>query len=70
PAHRIPSDAIPPVWQGLLWGILPIGVSFLAIFFEFFLPQTRRISVGGIPVHSPGPERQQQGQGQGQRVAS
>ncbi|MGB0009445.1 MAG: hypothetical protein WBP97_20290, partial [Candidatus Sulfotelmatobacter sp.] len=42
PAHRIPSDAIPPVWQGLLWGILPIGVSFLAIFFEFFLPQTRR----------------------------
>jgi hypothetical protein len=70
PAHRIPSDAVPPVWQGLLWGILPIGISFLAIFFEFFLPQTRRISVGGIPVHSPGPERQQQGQGQGQRVAS
>ncbi|MGA7301136.1 MAG: hypothetical protein WBX10_12575, partial [Candidatus Sulfotelmatobacter sp.] len=70
PAHRIPSDAIPPVWQGLLWGILPIGVSFLAIFFEFFLPQTRRISVGGIPVHSTGSERQQQGQVQGQRVAS
>jgi hypothetical protein len=68
PAHRIPSDAVPPVWQGLLWGILPIGMSFLAIFFEFFLPQTRRIAVGGIPVHPPGPERQQQGQGQ--RVAS
>ena len=68
PAHQIPSDAIPPVWQGLLWGILPIGVSFLAIFFEFFLPQTRRIAVGGIPVHTPGTERQQQGQGQ--RVAS
>jgi hypothetical protein len=70
PAHRIPSDAIPPVWQGLLWGILPIGVSFLAIFFELFLPQARRISVGGIPVHSTGSERQQQGQVQGQRVAS
>ena len=68
PAHQIPSDAIPPVWQGLLWGILPIGVSFLAIFFEFFLPQTRRIAVGGIPVHSEGSERQQ-GQRQGQRVA-
>lgn len=68
PAHRIESDAVPPAWQGLLWGILPIGVSFLAIFFEFFLPETRRVPIGGIPVHSESRERQQQGQGQ--RVAS
>jgi hypothetical protein len=53
PAHKIESDAIPPAWQGLLWGILPIGVSFLAIFLEFFLPETRRVPVGlGVPVRT------------------
>lgn len=53
PAHKIESDAIPAPWQGLLWGILPIGVSFLAIFFEFFLPETRRAPVGvRMPVRS------------------
>ena len=53
PAHKIESDAIPAPWQGLMWGILPIGVSFIAIFLEFFLPKTRRVpSTGGIPVRS------------------
>jgi hypothetical protein len=51
PAHRIQSDAVPPAWQGLIWGIFPIGVSFLAIFLELFLPQERRMPVSvGIPV--------------------
>jgi hypothetical protein len=50
PAHRIESDAVPPAWQGLLWGILPIGVSLLAIFLEVFLPATRRLPV---PVEVP-----------------
>jgi hypothetical protein len=45
PAHQIKSDAIPPAWQGLLWGTLPIGVSLLAIFLEFFLPAVRRVPV-------------------------
>jgi hypothetical protein len=45
PAHKIQSDAIPAPWQGLLWGTLPIGVSFLAIFLEFALPETRRVTV-------------------------
>jgi hypothetical protein len=45
PAHKIESDAIPPAWMGLLWGILPIGVSILAIFLELLLPAERRISV-------------------------
>src|ERR1700677_2868003 len=51
PAHRIDSDAIPTPWQGLLWGTLPIGISFLAILLELFLPETRRrVPVGvGIP---------------------
>jgi hypothetical protein len=53
PAHRIESDAMPAPWQGLLWGIVPIGVSFLAIFFEFFLPDTRRVPMGvRVPVRS------------------
>jgi hypothetical protein len=53
PAHKVPSDAIPAPWQGLLWGILPIGVSFLAIFLEIFLPERRRVPLGvGVPVRS------------------
>jgi hypothetical protein len=45
PAHQIKSDAIPPAWQGLIWGTLPIGVSLLAIFLELFLPAVRRVPV-------------------------
>jgi hypothetical protein len=51
PAHQIKSDAVPPAWQGLMWGILPIGVSLLAIFLELFLPAVRRVSMGvDVPV--------------------
>jgi hypothetical protein len=58
PAHEIPSDAIPAPWQGLLWGTLPIGVSFLAIFLELLLPEERRMPVGiGIPVRAERPEQ-------------
>jgi hypothetical protein len=57
PAHKIESDAVPPVWQGLLWGTVPIGVSFLAIFLELLLPGERRIPAGlGIPVRAAQPE--------------
>jgi hypothetical protein len=53
PAHRIDSDAIPAPWQGLLWGILPIAVSFLAIFLELFLREERRAKVPvGVPVRA------------------
>ena len=53
PAHRIDSDAVPAPWQGLLWGILPIGVSFLAIFLELLLPEERRMPAGvGIPLRA------------------
>ncbi|MGA8539752.1 MAG: hypothetical protein WB566_09650 [Terriglobales bacterium] len=53
PAHKIPSDAIPAPWEGLLWGILPIGVSFLAIFLEIFLRDERRIVVPvAVPVRA------------------
>lgn len=45
PAHKIQSDAVPAPWEGLLWGTLPIGVSFLAIFLELLLPVGRRVPV-------------------------
>jgi hypothetical protein len=56
PAHRIDSDAIPPAWMGLLWGILPIGVSVLAIFLELLLParmRVRRVVETPIRVEEP-----------------
>jgi hypothetical protein len=53
PAHKIESDAMPAPWQGVLWGTLPIGVSFLAILLELLLPETRRVRTPlGIPVRA------------------
>ena len=58
PAHRIESDAVPAPWQGLLWGILPIGVSILAIFLELLLPEGRRVPIGiGVPLRAEHPEQ-------------
>jgi hypothetical protein len=42
PARTIPSDAMPTPWEGLMWGILPIGSSFLAILFVWLLVEPRR----------------------------
>jgi hypothetical protein len=56
PAHKIESDAVPAPWQGLLWGTLPIGVSFLAIFLELLLPGTKRVLLPlGVPVRAEHP---------------
>lgn len=53
PAHKIESDAMPAPWQGVLWGILPIGVSFLAILLELLLPETRKVRTSlGVPVRA------------------
>ena len=53
PARKISSDAVPAPWQGLLWGTLPIGVSFLAIFLELLLREERDVSLAvAIPVRS------------------
>jgi hypothetical protein len=43
PARTIPSDAMPAPWEGLIWGILPIGSSFLAILLAWLLVEPRRI---------------------------
>jgi hypothetical protein len=39
PARKIPSDSVPAPWEGLLWGLLPIGSSILAILFALLLPE-------------------------------
>jgi hypothetical protein len=43
PAHKIESDAMPSPVEGLIWGTLPIGSSFLAILLVILLPERRRI---------------------------
>src|SRR5215471_14321398 len=51
PAHRIETGvAPPPAWQGLLWGILPVGVSILAILAVVMLPERRSVAE---PLHFP-----------------
>jgi len=44
PAHEIPSDAVPPPWQGLMWGTLPLATSILPILFVLALPERRRVA--------------------------
>jgi hypothetical protein len=41
PATPLNSPQIPPAWQGLLWGILPLGSSFLALLLVL-IPDSRR----------------------------
>jgi len=55
PARVIPSDAKPAPWEGLLWGTLPIGSSFLAILFVWMLaePQRRMREPITMPRESP-----------------
>jgi len=43
PAHKLEFGAAPPpAWQGLMWGILPVGASIFAVFAVLFLPDRRR----------------------------
>jgi hypothetical protein len=43
PARKIESDAVPTTFEGLLWGTLPIGSSFLAILLVFLLPERHKV---------------------------
>jgi hypothetical protein len=43
PAHKLDFGGwVPPRWQCILWGILPIGTSFLSFAIVMFLPDRRR----------------------------
>jgi hypothetical protein len=48
PAHKIYSDAIPAPWEGLLWGILPMGASILTIILFLVLPKRRVAHVDNV----------------------
>jgi hypothetical protein len=48
PATPIDSPQRPPAWQGILWGILPIGSSIVAMFLVF-IPDRRRMEVEARP---------------------
>jgi hypothetical protein len=54
PARVIASDAMPAPWEGWMWGILPIGSSFLAILFVWLLVEPRHgLQVITLPRESP-----------------
>jgi hypothetical protein len=53
PARPIPSDAMPTAIEGILWGILPIGSSLLAILLALMLPDRERVRRAlGFPSHA------------------
>ncbi len=56
PARKIESDAFPALWEGLLWGFLPIGSSILAMLLALLLPD--RAAVEDNVVTLPAPERE------------
>ncbi len=53
PAHKMEFGFIPPPWQGLLWGVAPIGVCVLAILVVLALPERQ---YGTEPLAFPAPE--------------
>jgi len=55
PAHKIISDAIPAPWEGLMWGILPVGCAALAVFFLIVMPDRQRTLVADYPVSTSEP---------------
>ena len=50
PAHKMDFGTPPPLWQGIMWGTLPIGSSILALFAVLMLPERRRLAE---PVEFP-----------------
>jgi hypothetical protein len=43
-ATRIESNAIPPRWHGIFWGIFPITASLFALFSVLLLPEPKRLA--------------------------
>lgn len=52
PATPIDSPQRPPAWQGIMWGILPIGSSILAIFLVL-IPDRKRLQEVVRPPAKP-----------------
>ena len=47
PATPVNAPQIPPAWQGLMWGIFPVGSSLLALLLVLILPEKREQSGTG-----------------------
>ena len=43
-ATEIHSNPIPPAWQGIFWGIFPVGSSLFALFAVLLLPEKKRVA--------------------------
>jgi hypothetical protein len=43
-ATRIESNAIPPRWHGIFWGIFPMAASLFALFAVLLLPERKRLA--------------------------
>jgi hypothetical protein len=56
PARKIISDTVPTPWEGLMWGLLPIGSSILAIFFAVLLPDRKARTGDVVTIASPSHE--------------
>ncbi len=44
PATAIDSDTKPPVWHGIMWGILPVGSSIFALMIVILLPDRKPLA--------------------------
>jgi hypothetical protein len=44
PATKIESNAVPPAWQGIAWGIFPVGCSLFALWVMLAVPDKRRMA--------------------------
>jgi hypothetical protein len=45
PAKKLDwGSLVPAPWEGLMWGILPVSSSLLAILFVVLLPERRRVA--------------------------
>jgi hypothetical protein len=53
PAHPMEFGLIPPWWQGVMWGLLPMGVCLVAILAVLALPERQ---AAGEPIAFPAPE--------------
>ncbi len=54
PARKMEFGFIPPPWQGLMWGVLPIGICVLAIIAVLGLPE-REFAIAPLPFPATEP---------------
>ena len=56
PAQPVEANYMPSAFEGLLWGLAPVGSSLLALFTVLLLPDRRRAGSEPIAFPAPAPE--------------